>query len=192
MNLTLRVPGTLPRRGTALGRAVGRLVLRALGWRVVGAFPDASKLVLIAAPHRSNWDFVVGLAAKTALGLDVSWLGKHTLFRNPWGVLFRWWGGIPVDRGASHDMVTQVVQSFGRRDSLALAIAPEGTRAPGVRWKTGFWHIARGAGVPIVPVAFDWAHRLIRIMPALEPRELEADMRELQARYAEFRGRVKD
>jgi 1-acyl-sn-glycerol-3-phosphate acyltransferase len=183
------IPAALPRRGTALGRVAGRLVLRLLRWRIAGIFPDARKLVLIAAPHRSNWDFVVGLAGKTALSLDISWLGKHTLFRAPWGALFRWWGGIPVDRRSSNDTVAAVVDSFAHRERLVLAVAPEGTRAPGARWKTGFWHIAKGAGVPIVPIAFDWEHRVIRIMPAIVPRELESDMRDIQALYTTFHGR---
>jgi 1-acyl-sn-glycerol-3-phosphate acyltransferase len=187
--MNVPIPPALPRSGTVVGRAVGRSVLRLLRWRVDGAFPNAPKLVLIVAPHRSNWDFVVGLAVKTALGIDVSWLGKHTLFRKPWGALFRWWGGIPVDRSASHDTVSQVVETFSARTQLMLTITPEGTRTPGQQWKTGFWHIAHRAGVPIVPVAFDWGQRVVHIMPALEPSELEADMRELQTQYAGFRGR---
>jgi 1-acyl-sn-glycerol-3-phosphate acyltransferase len=183
------LPAALPRRGTFVGRMVGRFVLWLLRWRVEGGFPNTGKVVLIAAPHRSNWDFVVGLATKTALGIDVAWLGKHTLFRRPWGALFRWWGGIPVDRTSSHDTVAQVVDRFAERDKLLLAVAPEGTRAPGARWKTGFWHIAHGAGVPIVPFAFDWEHRVVRIMPAMEPTDLESDMRRIQDLYAEFQGR---
>src|SRR3954468_21685883 len=94
------VPAALPRRGGSGSRALGRLALRMLRWRIDGVFPDDPKLVLIVAPHTSNWDFIVGLAAKLALSLDVSWLGKHTLFHPPWGWLFRFWGGLPVDRRA--------------------------------------------------------------------------------------------
>lgn len=176
----------MPRRGGPITRAFGRLFLRLLGWRIVGALPDVPKLVVIAAPHRSNWDFVVGLAAKFAMGLDASFLGKHTLFRPPFGALFRFWGGIPVDRTSSNDTVAQVVAQFAARSQLVLAIAPEGTRKPGASWKTGFWHIARGARVPILPVAFDRARRVIHFLPVVEPYDLEADLRALKARYAEI------
>ena len=177
------LPAAIPRRGGPITRFIGRAALRAMGWRVEGEFPDRGKLVLIVAPHRTNWDFVVGLAAKFALALDASWLGKHTLFRGPWGILFRRWGGIPVDRRSSNDTVAIVASSFASRESLILAIAPEGTRTIGARWKTGFWHIAQRAGVPILPVAFDWPNRVIHIMPTLTPRDLERDMADLQERY---------
>ena len=177
------VPPGIPRRGGPLTRAIGRAALRLLGWRVEGRIPDLPKLVVIAAPHRSNWDFVVGLAAKFALGIDAHWLGKHTLFRAPFGALFRFWGGIPVDRRSSQDTVAAVVQRFASSDRLVLALAPEGTRTLGAPWKTGFWHIARNAGVPILPIAFDRPRRIIHFLPPLEARDLSSDMRELEARY---------
>ena len=183
------LPAALPRRGGILTRAFGRGVLRLLGWRIDGEIPNRAKMVVIAAPHRSNWDFVVGLAAKFALGVDARWLGKHTLFRPPFGALMRRWGGIPVDRRTPQDTVASVVHEFERSETLLLALAPEGTRRPGTEWKTGFWHIAKGAGVPILPVAFDWAARTIRIFPLLEPRDFERDIAALHARYAEVRGR---
>ena len=81
-----------------------------------------------------------------------------------------------------------VVDRFASRDKLVLAVAPEGARKPGAGWKTGFWHIAHGAGVPIVPVAFDWEHRIVRVMPLVEPRDIERDMQDIQARYSTIRG----
>ena len=183
------VPASLPRRGSAFSSVIGRAGLRVLRWRVDGAFPDRAKFVIIAAPHSSNWDFVVGLCAKVGLRLDVSWLGKHTLFRAPWGWLFRFWGGLPVDRRASNDTVASVVERFASRDKLLLTVAPQGTRTKGAKWKSGFWHIARGAGVPIVPIAFDWDARTIRILPPIEPQDVDRDMETIQALYAPFRGR---
>lgn len=183
------VPAALPRRGGSISRVIGRAGLRLFGWRVEGTFPDLSKLVVIAAPHSSNWDFVVGLAAKLALGVDASWLGKHTLFRAPWGWLFRFWGGLPVDRRASNDTVASIVEQFASSDRIFLVIAPQGTRAKGAPWKTGFWHIARGAGVPILPIVFDWHARVVRIFPAMEPRDVTADLQTIQSLYAPFRGR---
>lgn len=177
------LPAAMPRRGGAVTRGFGRFALRLLRWRVVGELPDVPKVVVVAAPHRSNWDFVVGLAAKFAIGIDASWLGKHTLFRGPFAALFRFWGGIPVDRRASHDTVAGVVAQFAARPSLVLALAPEGTRKPGTAWKTGFWHIARGAQVPILPVVFDRPNRLIHLLPPIDPRHLEIDVRTLEERY---------
>jgi 1-acyl-sn-glycerol-3-phosphate acyltransferase len=164
------------------------MMLHLVGWHLEGTLPDLPKFVVIAAPHRSNWDFVIGLGVKFALNLEVSWLGKHTLFKKPFGWLFRFWGGIPVNRGKSHDTVAQVVDQFVARDRLILTIAPEGTRTPGTPWKTGFWHIAKGAGVPIVPMAFDWENNAVRLMPPLWPTELDRDMATLQELYAPFRG----
>jgi hypothetical protein len=187
MDLTL--PPAIPRRGGPITRAIGRAGLKVLGWRIEGAFPNRRKMVLIAAPHRSNWDFVVGIAGKFALGIDVSWLGKHTLFRGPWGALFKRWGGIPVDRRASNDTVATIVAGFANREHLLLAITPEGTRKAVGTWKSGFWYIASGAGIPILPVAFDWDHRVIRILPPVEPGDRDEDMREIQALYADIRGR---
>jgi 1-acyl-sn-glycerol-3-phosphate acyltransferase len=187
MDLTL--PPAIPRRGGPITRAVGRAALRLLGWRIEGEFPNREKLVLIVAPHRSNWDFVVGISGKFALGLDVSWLGKHTLFRGPWGRLFKNWGGIPIDRRSSNDTVATVVGGFANRECLVLAITPEGTRKAVGTWRSGFWYIAHGAGIPILPVALDWEHRVVRILPPIEPRDRDEDMRNIQALYAGIRGR---
>ncbi|HVX38716.1 MAG TPA: lysophospholipid acyltransferase family protein [Gemmatimonadaceae bacterium] len=188
MHSTLPLPAALPRRGGPLTRAFGRAVLRLAGWRLEGSIPDRPKIVVIAAPHRSNWDFVIGIAGKFALGVEVAWLGKHTLFRGPVGWLFRRWGGVPVDRRTPQATVATAIERFAHADRMVLALAPEGTRKA-VEWKTGFWHIAHGAGVPIVPVAFDWDARAIRFMTAVEPTELAADMARLREQYRGVRGR---
>ena len=184
------LPPALPRVGGPVRRAIGRAILRLMGWRFTGEIPNARKLVLIVAPHTSNWDFVVGFAAKLALSLRAKYLGKDSLFRAPWGWFFRITGGIPVDRGNSHRVVEQVVAEFARRDQMVLALAPEGTRKKVAEWRSGFWHIARGAGVPILMVAFDFGTREIRLGPALMPGEdLATDMARIRAHYATVRGR---
>src|ERR1051325_9743315 len=101
-----RVGASVPRSGGSFGKSLGSLALKLLGWRIEGDIPDHPRMVVIVAPHTSNWDFVVGLAARYALRLDASWLGKHTLFRPPFGWFMRRWGGIAVDRTASHDVVS--------------------------------------------------------------------------------------
>ncbi|HEY0994884.1 MAG TPA: lysophospholipid acyltransferase family protein [Gemmatimonadaceae bacterium] len=184
------LPPALPRVGGPVRRAIGRAILRVMGWRFSGDIPNARQLVIIVAPHTSNWDFVVGFAAKIALSLRAKYLGKDSLFRAPWGWFFRITGGIPVDRTNSHRVVEQVVAEFARRDQMVLALAPEGTRKKVTEWRTGFWHIARGAGVPIVMVAFDFGTREIRLGPTLVPGDdLAADMARIRAHFATVRGR---
>jgi 1-acyl-sn-glycerol-3-phosphate acyltransferase len=162
-----------------------------MGWNVEGEIPNIPKLVIIAAPHTSNWDFVVGVAAKLALGLDVMWLGKDTLFRGPLGAMMRRLGGRPVDRDASHDVVSDMVGEFARRERLILALAPEGTRKRVERWRTGFYHIAHAARVPIVPVALNFGARAIQIgAPYTTTGNADADIAALRQRYAGVRGRI--
>jgi len=184
-------PVGYPRSGGWLTRAVGRGLLRLAGWARVGALPEIPKFVVCVVPHTSNWDFVIGYAAKMSLNLSASWLGKHTLFLGPMGPLLRAMGGIPVDRSAAHGVVGEAVEGFRTRDRLVLAVAPEGTRRRVERWKSGFYHIARQGGVPIVPVALDWGTRRLRIGPLLEPSgDEEADMERLISFFRTVRGRV--
>jgi 1-acyl-sn-glycerol-3-phosphate acyltransferase len=160
-----------------------------MGWHVEGELPNLAKFVVIAAPHTSNWDFVVGITAKVALGIRVVFLGKDSLFRFPLGTLMRRWGGVPIDRSASHDVVSSIVAEFSRRDRMVLALAPEGTRKRVERWRTGFYHIAHAAGVPIVPVALNFGERAIQIgAPFKTSGHLEGDLAELQQRFAGVRG----
>jgi 1-acyl-sn-glycerol-3-phosphate acyltransferase len=125
-----------------------------------------------------------------ALGLRASWLGKHTLFTGPMGPLLRWMGGIPVDRSAAHGVVEQAAAQFRRQPALVLAVTPEGTRRQVGRWKMGFYHIARLADVPIVPVALDWGTRTVRIGDPRKPTDDEdADVERLMAFFRQVRGR---
>jgi 1-acyl-sn-glycerol-3-phosphate acyltransferase len=159
-------------------------VLRALGWRFEGRVPDVGRCVAIVAPHTSNWDFVVGLAGLFALGLDVRWLGKHTIFKRPFRRLLRWTGGIPVDRAAAGGVVATAARLL-THERMFLAIAPEGTRRRVDRWKTGFYRIAESAGVPIVPIVFDWSVRTVRFAGLFHPTgDLEADLAVLHTHYS--------
>lgn len=170
-------------------RALGQAVLRAAGWRIEGEFPDRPKLIAIVAPHTSNWDFPLGLAAVFALGLRVRFLAKHTLF-NPWlGWLMRWSGGIPVVREAPQGLVAQVAAVIAGERAVFLAITPAGTRTSSMNWKSGFYRIAHAAGVPILPVAFDAGRRAIRLFPPLEPSgDYDADLPRLLALYEGIHG----
>lgn len=186
-----KLPPAIPRTGNPVAMVLGWLVLRVFGWRFEGDVPNQPKFVAVVAPHTSNWDFPLGLAAKWALRLRVSFLGKHTLFKPPYGWFFRLLGGIPVNRNAAHNLVHQMSRIFGEREQLVLVIAPEGTRKKVVQWKTGFYHIARAADVPILLIAFDWGRKVIRFGPAVMPTgDMERDVADIRARYADVRGKI--
>jgi 1-acyl-sn-glycerol-3-phosphate acyltransferase len=170
-------------------KAIGRLYLRLSGWTIRGTFPADPKYVLIVAPHTSNWDFVLGVAVVFAIELKASWLGKHSLFKAPFTPFFRWLGGIPVNRSASHGVVGECAKAFDQAESLLLALAPEGTRKGVSRWKTGFYRIAVSAGVPIMPVGFDYREHVIHLLPLFQPSgDLDLDLPRLQALYGDIHG----
>lgn len=180
----------LPRRGSAALAAFGRRILALLGWRIEGAIPNVPKLVIAVAPHTSNWDFVIGIGAMFALDLRLSFLGKHTIFRGPFDRLLRWMGGIPVDRASPHGVVDECVRAFAASDRRVLALAPQGTRKGSGRFRSGFLHIARGAGVPVLLAALDYDARCVRLGPMLQPSaDLDADLARVEAHFAPVRGR---
>ena len=184
------LPPRVPRRGNVLSRTLARGLLALFGWRVDGEFPDRPKMVAIVAPHTSNWDFIVGILVVFALGLRVRFLGKHTLF-NPWlGWLMRWLGGTPVIRDTPQGAVADAAEMIAREERILLGIAPEGTRRRGTPWRSGFYNIALAAKVPILPAAFDYGRRSLRLFPLFEPTgNYEADLARLQALYEGVRGR---
>ncbi|SKA00165.1 lysophospholipid acyltransferase family protein [Novilysobacter spongiicola] len=176
-------------------RWVGRTVLGIGGWRVVGEFPDIAKLVLIGAPHSSNWDGVWGFAAKLALGLDIRILGKDTLFRVPvLGWLLRRMGVIPVNRREARGVVDQATGLLRGSDRMWFGLAPEGTRKPVEHWKTGFWKIAHGAGVPVLPVYFHYPDRRIVVSPVFQLGEdMASDIARIRTWYRSVgRGKYHD
>lgn len=152
--------------------------------------PDLPKFVIIVAPHTSNWDFLVGLAVKWALGVDARWLGKHTLFIPPLGWFMRAIGGVPVDRSNRQNLVEQSVREFESREQFVLVIAPEGTRRKVNEWRSGFWHVAKRAGVPICCVAFDWGRRTVRLGPTISADENDprAGIARVRSCYDDVRG----
>lgn len=159
MRLIPALPPLAPRRGYGILRTLGRGWLRLVGWRIEGELPDFARCVVAVAPHSSNWDFVHAVAAVFALGLRVSFIGKHTLFRGGLGRFMRWLGGVPVDRSRANGLVEDMVDAFSRAERLWLGIAPEGTRTRVEGFKSGFYRIALEAGVPILPVALNYRAR---------------------------------
>lgn len=175
-------------------RPIYLALFKIFGWTVQGSFPtQLRKYIVAVAPHTSNWDFVVGVAARSILHLkDAKFLGKSQLFNKPFGWFFRWMGGYPVDRSKSQDMTEQVASYFKDNDYFILAVAPEGTRQKVTRLKTGFYYIAKKANVPVIPVGFDYERKCIVIGTALHPVDVEQDMRQLIDFYSNIRGKNPD
>ncbi|MES2125115.1 MAG: 1-acyl-sn-glycerol-3-phosphate acyltransferase [Gemmatimonadota bacterium] len=119
--------------------------------------------MLIVAPHTSNWDFALCILAMFALGLRLSWLGKHSIFFWPASPILRWLGGEPIERGSSLGTVEQAIARFAERPQWVFGLAPEGTRKRTDGWKSGYYRVAVGAGVPIVPVALDYQQRVVAV-----------------------------
>ncbi|WP_461536537.1 1-acyl-sn-glycerol-3-phosphate acyltransferase [Spongorhabdus nitratireducens] len=144
--------------------AIGRLVLWLMGgWKVVGSIPRINKCVIIVAHHTSNWDFVVAIAAKLILRLRIRFFAKHSLFVPPLGWLMKGFGGIAIKRDEKMNRVEHSAQVIRESDNFVLVITPEGTRSKVSKWKTGFYHIALKAGVPVLPVALDFENRQVVI-----------------------------
>lgn len=183
--------GPLPRRGNAFSRWVGRVGMRIFGgWRMNGQLPELRRAIIPVAPHTSNWDFFVGVFVMLALGVKLSFLGKHTIFRFPVNGILRWLGGIPVNRSSAQGVVGQMVTEFQQRQSLILALAPEGTRKKVSDWKRGFLHIAHQAQVPVIPVAFDFAKRSIDIgQPLMISADIEMELARVKAATAHAVGK---
>lgn len=145
---------------------LSKLILQLWGWKVTGHYPHELKKVVIAvAPHTSNWDFPVGVLVNSAYQCHANYVGKHTIFRWPFGIFFRWLGGIPVDRSKSHNFVSATAEAFQREPRFHLVMAPEGTRKKVDKFKTGFYHIARLAGVPICLCIFNWTTKEVHFDP---------------------------
>lgn len=178
---------------TGVMHAISMFWLKLTGWELVGPLPETKKYVLIAAPHTSNWDFPILLLAAFGLKARACWIGKNSLFRRPYGFIFRWLGGIPVDRSAAQNMVSQTTALFHDRDELLLAIAPEGTRRKVTTWKSGFYYIALGAGVPIAFGFIDYGRKRTGIGPMMTPTgDIEADMKIIRDFYGDIRGKYHD
>jgi len=179
------LPPRAPRVAARWRRWLGILLMRLTGWRVAGNLPDLPKVLLIVAPHTSNWDFLHGFCAYLVLQLDASWLGKHTIFFWPLGILARRFGGVPVDRSRGGNMVRTCVTEYARRERMCFVITPEGTRKRVKEWKLGFHHIAVESNVPIVPVALDYRKRQVVIMPPFFPTDdAAADLPRIKALYS--------
>ena len=192
--LVLPLPPAAPRvPHNRFTRWLGRTILRLGGWRMEGQWPDVARAVVIAAPHSSNWDGLWGFAAKLAMGLRVTLMGKRELFWWPLGPVLRAMGTIAVDRDAPGGIVEQAVALIRDSGRCWYVIAPEGTRRQVERWKPGFWRIASGAQVPIIPVYFDYPRKVIGVgAPFTAHGDPQAGIHAVQRWYRPWRGRNHD
>jgi len=171
-------------------RRWARWLLALFGWRVDVVLPPGPKCVIAVYPHTSNWDFVIGYVAKLAVGFPIHFVGKHTIFRWPFGAALRRMGGIPVDRRAPAGLLGQLVREMEARSWMWLAIAPEGTRSYVDHWKSGFYRLALAAGVPVGLAFIDYRTRLVGLRSYLVPTGDEAaDLERIRAVFAGKVGR---
>ena len=168
-------------------------ILKILGWKTVNRDEGRKKYLLIAAPHTSNWDFPMFLIVAFAEDLTAYWLGKHTLFKWPFRGIFRWLGGIPVDRTKKTNTVQQCVEYFNNAKEMIIVNAPEGTRSRVHIWRTGFYHIATGADVPIAFGFIDYKRKEGGIAGLFHPTgDVDADIKTIREFYADISGKNKE
>jgi len=185
-----RLPPNVPKMGNALTRGFGRVMLRLARWRVVGGLPDVPKFIVIAAPHTSNWDWVVAMFALLGLGVRINYLIKNTAFFWPLSVILRLTGGVPVDRSAPAGMVEDVARRVAANHEIIVVITPEGTRKRVEAWKTGFLRIAKATALPVVQVSWDYPSRTITLGPVAElSGDLDVDMQRVRNYYRQFTGK---
>lgn len=152
-----------------------RIIFRIWGWKVKGNIPNhLPKKLYVVVPHTSNWDFPVGILLKFGFKMKVGFIGKSSLFKWPYGWFFKWLGGIPVNRKKTQGFKEAVIEKIKSRDEFCTAIAPEGRRGKVEKLKTGFYHIAKGAGIPLVYVKFDWKNKYTEFS---EPKEVAENVK---------------
>lgn len=171
-------------------RALWILFYKIAGWKIVGQLPPTKKYICAVAPHTSNWDVVIGMAARSILRMKgAKFLGKSQLFKKPFGWFFKAIGGIPVYRDENNNMVDQVTKVINNSDEFILAIAPEGTRKKVNKLKTGFWYISKAASIPIVPVGLDYKKKEVIFGPVVYANILEEDMTTIMNFYRNITGK---
>ena len=158
-----RLGDAIPQRKHPIRTLIGRAVFELIGWNLEGNLPNKSKLVLVALPHSSNFDFVLGLSVIWGWGLKLNYMGKHTLFKFPHGLFFRAVGGIPVDRRSPQGLIEKMTNEFNSRSSLMLAITPEGTRNSDGTLRAGFARIAKAASAPVLPVIVNYKTKTLSV-----------------------------
>ena len=148
--------------------SISRIILRLWGWQLDDRLPDADRYVMIGYPHTSNWDFVLGMLARWALNLPLNWVAKHSIFWGPFRPILIAMGGVPLNRKTTHGFIQKNIELFEQREKFILGLMPEGTRSKTERWKSGFYHIAHGANVPIALAYLDYKNKIIGVGKVME------------------------
>ncbi|MBU3846210.1 MAG: 1-acyl-sn-glycerol-3-phosphate acyltransferase [Candidatus Acinetobacter avistercoris] len=178
------LPKDIPHRGSRLSRQFFKRLYLAQGWQFEGDFPNLPKAVAIISPHTSNYDGWYAFIAMLGIGIRVTIFGKDTLFKPPFDQFLSWCGVIPVKRDTPHGLTQQIVDVVKSKDKIWIAMAPEGTRKSAENIRTGFYHIATGANIPIVMFAFDYDHKIIRCLGVMHPtNDYKQDLNEILERY---------
>lgn len=178
----LKLGSNIPKKGNSFTVALGKAVFKILGWNFEGELPDRPQMIMAVAPHSSNFDFIVAMAAVLSLRLHVSYLGKQSLFKFPLRRLMTALGGIPVDRKSPQGLIGKMVEQFNIHPQLILGIAPEGTRGKVKKWKRGFALIAQATNVPVLPVLLDYKTKTLRFKPLItEVSDVDKTIATMQA-----------
>ena len=184
-----RVPPRVAHGGNRFTNWLGRTLLRLAGWRIAGNLPDVEKMIVIAAPHTSNWDWAVAMASQFALGIRINYLIKDTAFWWPVSIFLSLTGGVPVNRREPVGMADDVARRIAQADRVVMVITPEGTRSRVEKWKTGFLRIAQAAQVPIVQVSWDYPSKTLMLGPvAVLSGDIETDITTIRQYYRQFTG----
>ena len=184
-----QIPERLRGKRSILLRKIARFGINISGWTIKGIVPDEERIVIIAAPHTSNWDFVLAMLAIFGLNIKLRWLGKHTIFKPGFKNFFKWLGGIPVYRDNPSSLIDNVVKIVKREKSIVIAMTPEGTRKKVKRWKTGFLRIAKQTQSKILLISIDAPTKSIEIGKIFNPTgNSEDDLAFIQKYYSSFRG----
>jgi 1-acyl-sn-glycerol-3-phosphate acyltransferase len=172
-------------------KILSKIIFWLMGWEAIGTFDYPKKCIVVAAPHTSNWDFLIGRCYGYISGVHPKYLIKSSLFIPVLGTLFKWNGGIPVYRDSKHNLVDQIAERFNSSDNFRLGIAPEGTRSRVKKWKTGFYHIAHKANVSILLLAMDFKNKKIGVINSFIPTgDIDKDMLFIQNQFKDIKGKI--
>ena len=184
-----QIPERLRGKRSILLRKIARFGINISGWTIKGMVPDEERIVIIAAPHTSNWDFILAMLAIFGLNIKLRWLGKHSIFKPGFKIFFKWLGGIPVYRDNPSNLIDNVVKIVKKEKSIVIAMTPEGTRKKVKRWKTGFLRIAKQTHSKILLISIDAPTKSIEIGNIFNPTgNSEEDLEFIQKYYSSFRG----
>ena len=185
-----QTPEHLRSNRSKISQWIGRTVLKSMGWKVAGSIPNEKRILIVAAPHTSNWDFVIGMGALLGLNAKIRWIGKHTLFKPGISWFLRWLGGIPVNRKNPASFIEDISNMIKKDRGLMIGVAPEGTRKKINRWKTGFLRIAKTTQSKILFISIDAPSKTIKIASTLftPTEDKENDLEFVKSYFRNFKG----